>query len=103
VVVEREIRTGRYVVPRHKPEARYVDPHIVVKETALVPRRIVRRALDHRTAGRDRHVIRENSTRAVDRLEDVHLREMTKRLRPIDGWHLLSEIERFREPDEIFL
>ena len=42
VVVEREVRADRDVVPRHEPEPRHVERHVVVEEAALVPGRIVR-------------------------------------------------------------
>ena len=51
-VVRSEIRSSGDVVPGHEPEAGNVDRHGVgLPESALAPRGIVRRALDHRAAG----------------------------------------------------
>ena len=43
VVVEREVRPNRNVVPRHEPQPGKIQRHVVVIQPALVPRRIVRR------------------------------------------------------------
>ena len=69
----------------------------------LVPGRIVRRALDHRAAGVDRHRVGEDAVRAVDGLDDVLHRQVPQRLRPVDRRQLLREVERLRRADQILL
>ena len=66
VVVHRKIRPRRNVIPRHKIKARNVDLHVVVPQAALIPRRIVRRAFDHRSAGRHGHFISKDASRAIN-------------------------------------
>ena len=101
VVVEREVRSDRHVVPRHEPEAGDVQLHIVVIQPAAVPRRVVRRALDHPAAGFDRHRGLEDAARSVDVLDDVLHRQMPQCLRPVDRRQMLSEVERLRRANQI--
>ncbi len=103
VVVEREVRPDRHVVPRHEPEAGHVQLLVVVIEAAAVPRRIVRRALDHLAAGFDRHRRLEDAARTVHVLDDVLRRQMPERLRPVDRRRVLREVERLRRADQILL
>ena len=99
----REVGTDRDVVPRHVPESRDVDGHVVVPQPALVPGGIVRRTLDHPATRRVRHLVREDPVRPVDRLHDVLLRKMPERRRPVDRRKLLREIEGLRRPDQVRL
>ena len=103
VVEEREVGTDRHVVPRHVPEPRHVQGHVVVIETALVPGRIVRRALNHPATGRDRHRVGKNAARAVHGLQDVLDGEVPQRLGPVHRWQLLRQIEGLRGADQILL
>ena len=52
VVVEREVRADRHVVPRHEPEARHVQLHVVVVETARYQAGSFGVRCDHLAAGR---------------------------------------------------
>ena len=67
-VVELEVRRQRDVVERRVPEPGHVDAHVVVIERALVPRRIVRRALNHAAAGRHGHRVGEDALRSASAL-----------------------------------
>ena len=103
VVEEREVGTDRDVVPRHEPQPGNVERHVVVIEPALVPRRIVRRALDHAAAGVHRHRVGKDASRAVDGLEDVLHRQVPERLGPVHRRQLLRQVERLRGADQILL
>ena len=70
-------------------------------EAAAIPRRIVRRALNHLAAGFDRHRVGEDAVRAVDVLDDVLHRQVPERLRPVDRRQMLREVERLRRADQI--
>ena len=104
VVVGGEVRPDGDVIPRHEPEPGHVDAHVVVEQAAAVPRRIVRCALDHRAARRDpRHAIGKDALRAIDGPNDVHLGQMSQRLRPIYRRQLLREIERLGFANQVGL
>ena len=101
MIVEREIRTDRHVVPRHEPQTRNVQLHVVVVEATVVPGGVVWRALNHAAAGFDRHRVGEDAVGRVDGFQDVLHRQMPERLRPVDRRQMLREIERFRRANQI--
>jgi hypothetical protein len=74
-----------------------------VPQPAAIPGRIVGSPLDHRAAGGDFHAVGEDSVRPVHRLDNVHLRKVLQRLRPIHRRQLLRQIERLRRANQIFL
>src|SRR6202041_2682838 len=83
---------------------RHVDWHrIRLPDSTLSPRRIVRSAFDHGTAGRVRHLVGEDALGAIDGRDDVLLREVLKGLGPIYRGHLRREIEHPRGLDEVLL
>ncbi len=76
VIISCDVRTDRNVIPGRKPESRNIDFHIVVPESAFIPRRIVRCSFNHRTGGRNRHFISKNPVRSVNRFDNVHCWKM---------------------------
>ena len=103
VVVQGEVRSHRHVVPGHEPEPGHVQELVVVEEPALVPGRVVRRALHHAPAGRHGHRVGEDPVRAVDGLQDVLRRQVPQRLGPVHARLLLREVEGLRRADQVFL
>ena len=103
MIVERQVRPHRDVVPGHEPQPWHIELLVVVIQAAAVPRRIVGRALDHLAAGLDRHRALENPARAVDVLDDVLRRQMPERLGPVHRRRVLGEVECFRGADQILL
>ena len=83
VIVGSEVGPNGDVVPGHEPKTRHVDLHIVMEETSLVPRGIVRRPANHRTPGINRHLVGEDSVWSIHSLNDFILGKMAQRLRPI--------------------
>ena len=96
-----DVRADRDVVPRHEPQAREIQWHVVVPQPALVPGGIVRRAPDHRAACRHGHRVGVNAARALRLFHDVLRRQVPERLAPVDRRHLRREIEEARRRDEI--
>ncbi len=80
VIVNGQIRADRNIVPGHKPKSGDVDLHIVMKEAALVPRGIIWSSFDHCAARVNRHRVGKNTVRPVDRLDNIHLRQMREGL-----------------------
>src|SRR5262249_11778592 len=103
VIVGGQVWPHRYVVPGHEPESRHVDRHVVVPQPALVPRRVVRLALDHRAARIHWHRVGEDSARPIHSLYDVHDRKTPQRLRPIHRRHLGRQIEHPRRSNQVLL
>src|SRR5687767_2669553 len=103
VIVGSEVWTNRNVVPRHEPEARDVDLHIVVPQPALVPRSIVRLALDHRAARGDRHAIGKDAVWTTGGFHDVLDGQVSKSFRPVDLWQLRSQVKRARRANQFLL
>ncbi len=103
VIVKREVRPHRNVVPRHEPQPGKIQRHVIVIEPALVPGRIIGRALNHPPASRHRHGVRINSVRRIHRLQNVLLRQMPQRLGPVHWRKLLRQVKGLRPTNQILL
>src|ERR1019366_2632652 len=102
-VIGRQVRPYGHVVPRHEPEARHVDLHIVVPQPAAIPRRVVGRALDHGSAGGNFRAVGEDAAGTAHTLHDVRFGQMGQRLRPVHRRHLRGQVEELRCLDQIGL
>src|ERR1039457_4320379 len=72
-------------------------------QSTAIPRRVIRRSLDHGTAGSYRHLVGKDSVRRVHRLQYVHLRKVAERFPPIHRRQMLCKIERLRFTNQILL
>src|SRR5579872_3629360 len=101
IVVGRKVWPDRYVIPRHQPQARDIDRHIIMPEATLIPGRIIGHPSNQCASTRNRSGVGEDSAGGSECSVHLLFRKMPEERRPVDGRKMRVQIEVLRCPHKI--